>query len=130
MQPGNKGQSPEPLSENDKRLFGKYGKLAGGGLLAQKSKERTYFDSGDFALSAAHRVTDNGSIQTGAAHPHRESISQPYSPVPAASNANKDANEDPHRRSASPQKSPLHRQITDKHIEGVSGTSHTNNERG
>ncbi|RAQ74960.1 hypothetical protein COH20_012419 [Aspergillus flavus] len=54
--------------------------------------ERRYFDSGDLALSAADRVTDNGAIQTGAAHPIRESISRPYAPVPNTSNANKDAN--------------------------------------
>ncbi|PLB49077.1 hypothetical protein P170DRAFT_436731 [Aspergillus steynii IBT 23096] len=30
----------------------------GGGLLGQQSKKRTYFDSGDFAVSSADRVTD------------------------------------------------------------------------
>lgn len=59
---------------------------------------RTYFDSGDFALSAAHRVTDNGSIQTGRAHPHRDSISNPFAPVPSTSNAAMDANEDLYRK--------------------------------
>lgn len=48
-------------------------------------KEWTYLDSGNYALSAADRVTDNGAIQTGKAHPHRHSISHPYAPVPAPS---------------------------------------------
>lgn len=61
-------------------------------------------------------MTDNGAIQTGTTHPRRDSISLPFSPVPAASNADKDANEDLHRRSASPQKSQLDQQtnIEDK----------------
>lgn len=75
-------------------------------LLTQK-KERTYFDSGDFALSAADHETDNGAVRTGRAHPKRDSISQPYSPIPAASNVNKNANQDPYRKSASPERSPL-----------------------
>ena len=57
-----------------------------------KWKERRYFDSGDLALSTADRVTDEGAIQTGTAHPIRDSISRPYAPVPNTSNANKDAN--------------------------------------
>lgn len=72
-----------------------------------KIKERTYFDSGDFALSAADHETDNGAIHTGRAHPQRGSISHPYAPIPADSNVNKDANEDPYRKSASPERSPL-----------------------
>ncbi|KAJ6050969.1 uncharacterized protein N7446_005596, partial [Penicillium canescens] len=103
---------PQPLSESEKRHLSKYGKRPRGGLLGQKTKERTYFDSGDFALSAAHRVTDLGAIQTGRAHPHRENISRP-SPVPAASNLDKKVNENFHRRDASPQKSPLHRQTNE-----------------
>ncbi|KAJ5368479.1 uncharacterized protein N7496_008239, partial [Penicillium cataractarum] len=98
---------PKLLSESEKRHFSKYGKLPHGGLLGQKCKERTYFDSGDYALSAADRVTDNGAIRTGKAHPHRDSISHPYAPIPAASNVNKDATEDLYRKSASPEESPL-----------------------
>ncbi|KAL4766986.1 hypothetical protein BDW60DRAFT_220910 [Aspergillus nidulans var. acristatus] len=82
MQPGDKGPYPESLS-SEKRHFNKYGKLP----LGRRSKERTYFDSGDFALSAADRVTDNGAIHTGREHPHRESISHPYAPISAASNS-------------------------------------------
>lgn len=59
-----------------------------------EQKERRYFDSGDLALSAADRVTDNGEIKTGAAHPMRDSISRPYAPVPINSNVENDANRD------------------------------------
>ncbi|KAJ5365302.1 hypothetical protein N7517_008188 [Penicillium concentricum] len=107
MQSGGKGPDLEPLSESDKRNIRKYGKLPRGGLLAQQSKERTYFDSGDFALSAADRITDNGAIKTGRAHPRRDSISHPYAPIPAASNVNKDATEELYRKSVDPEKSPL-----------------------
>ncbi|KAE8410135.1 hypothetical protein BDV36DRAFT_289815 [Aspergillus pseudocaelatus] len=80
------------LSEDEKR-HRLYGTLPhGGGLLRQQSRERRYFDSGDLALSTADRVTDEGAIQTGTAHPIRDSISRPYAPVPNTSNANKDAN--------------------------------------
>ncbi|KAJ6027961.1 hypothetical protein N7540_003537 [Penicillium herquei] len=117
MQPGGNGPHPEPLSESEKRHFSKYGKLPRGGILGQKPKVgRTYFDSGDFALAAADRVTDNGAIQTGSAHPHKDSISHPYAPIPAASNVDKDANEDLYRKSESPEKSPLlqHTNIEDE----------------
>ncbi|KAJ5205206.1 Endosulphine [Penicillium cf. griseofulvum] len=104
-------QSEGPYPENHPK---KYGKLPHGGLLAPKSKERTYFDSGDFALSAAHHETDNGAIQTGRAHPHRESISHPFSPIPASSNVGEDANQDTHRKSASTEQSPLLHQTDTK----------------
>jgi hypothetical protein len=86
-------------------------------VLTNNRKERTYFDSGDYALSAADRVTDNGAIQTGKAHPHRDSISHPYAPIPAASNVDKDAIEDLHRKSASPEESPLLQQTNIEHAE-------------
>ncbi|KAJ5110222.1 hypothetical protein N7532_002867 [Penicillium argentinense] len=70
-------------------------------------KERTYFDSGDFALSTTDHMTDNGDVHTGKAHPHRESISRPYAPIPAASNVDKDATEDLYRKSVGPKESPL-----------------------
>lgn len=76
-------------------------------MLIKNRKERTYFDSGDFALSAADRVTNSGAIHTGREHPYRESISHPYAPIPAASNVDKNANEDLYRKSASPEISPL-----------------------
>ncbi|KAJ5964331.1 Endosulphine [Penicillium vulpinum] len=107
MQSG--GPDPEPLSKSENRLLKKYGKLPRRGLLAQK--ERTYFDSGDFALSAADRETDNGAVQTGRAHPHRESISHPYASIPASSNVDEDANQDKYRKIASPEKSPLLHQV-------------------
>ncbi|KAJ5816560.1 Endosulphine [Penicillium robsamsonii] len=112
MQSG--GPDPESLSKSENRLLKKYGKLPRGGLLAEKSKERTYFDSGDFALSAADRETDNGAVQTGRAHPNRESISHPYAAIPASSNVNEDANQDTYRKSGSPEKSPLLHQINTK----------------
>ncbi|KAJ5493637.1 Endosulphine [Penicillium fimorum] len=112
MQSG--GPDPEPLSESESRLLKKYGKLPHGGLLAQKSKERTYFDSGDFALSAADCETDNGAVQTGRAHPNRDSISHPYSSIPASSNVDGDANQDTYRKSANIEKSPLLHQTDTK----------------
>ena len=66
-----------------------------------------YFDSGDFALSTADHETDNGAVQTGKEHPCRDSISHPYSSIPASSNVDKDANEDSYRKSADFEKSPL-----------------------
>ncbi|KAL5372130.1 hypothetical protein DPSP01_013743 [Paraphaeosphaeria sporulosa] len=54
---------------------------------------RKYFDSGDFALSHAYRVSDIGQIQTGREHPLRKGISHPSSPVPASSNINKNSGE-------------------------------------
>ncbi|KAJ5300254.1 hypothetical protein N7508_007497 [Penicillium antarcticum] len=113
MQSGEKEPYPEPLSESEKRQLSKYGKRPRGGLLGEKSKERTYFDSGDFAFSAAHRVTDLDAIQTGRAYPHRDNISHPSSPIPAASNVDKKANEDMHRRDASPKRRLLHRQTNE-----------------
>lgn len=79
-----------------------------------------YFDSSDFALFAAHRVTDLGAIQTDGAHPNRDNISHPSSHTLAASNIDKKANEDLHRRDASPQKSHLHRQ-TNKDLTNEEG---------
>ncbi|KAJ5244752.1 Endosulphine [Penicillium chrysogenum] len=74
------------LSKADKRLS-KYEKLPRGSLLAEKLKERTYFDSGDFSLSAADRETDSGTTKTGKAHTYRDSISHPYASIPASNNA-------------------------------------------
>lgn len=52
-------------------------------------------------------MTENGAIQTGSAHPHRDSISHPYAPIPSASNVGNDANEDSYKKTASPEESPL-----------------------
>ncbi|KAI3281694.1 hypothetical protein DTO002I6_9727 [Penicillium roqueforti] len=113
MQSGGKEPYPEPLSESEKRHLSKYGKRPRGGLLGEKSKERTYFDSGDFAFSAAHRVTDLDAIQIGRAHPYRDNISHPSSTIPATSNVDKKANEDMYRREPSPKRSLLHRQTNE-----------------
>ncbi|KAL2829497.1 hypothetical protein BDW59DRAFT_36057 [Aspergillus cavernicola] len=107
MQSGGKEPDHEPLSRSEKHYFSKYGRLPRGGPLGQKSKERTYFDSGDFALSTTDKVTDNGAIQTGSAHPHRNSISHPFAAIPAASNVDVDANEDLYSKSVGPKRSPL-----------------------
>ncbi|KAH3507373.1 hypothetical protein KXV55_003827 [Aspergillus fumigatus] len=88
--------SAEPLSEREKHLLSIYGKLPHKGLLGAAAKHRTYFDSGDYALAAAHKVTDEGDIQTGTAHPLRESIPHPYAPVPSSGNVAGDANKDSH----------------------------------
>ncbi|EYE90377.1 uncharacterized protein EURHEDRAFT_467222, partial [Aspergillus ruber CBS 135680] len=63
-------------------------------VLTDMWKERKYFDSGDYALSAANRATDNSAIQTGTARPLRKRISHPYDSVLNTSNANNDANKD------------------------------------
>ncbi|XHG05974.1 hypothetical protein AWENTII_009187 [Aspergillus wentii] len=82
-----KESKPMPFSEDEKRLRA-YGRLPRRGeLLGRHSKERTYFDSGDYALSATDKLTDVGAIHTGAAYPRRESISLPYAAVPNTSNA-------------------------------------------
>ncbi|KAJ5240423.1 uncharacterized protein N7469_002014 [Penicillium citrinum] len=80
------------------------------GAPTDNQENRTYFDSGDLALSAAHKVTNEGVIQTGRAHPDRESISHPFSAVPNTSNVDKDANKDLYRgKSLSPERrSPLY----------------------
>ncbi|KAJ5161355.1 hypothetical protein N7492_006747 [Penicillium capsulatum] len=123
-----------PLSENEKRHFSTYEKRPPEDLLGRQSKKmRTYFDSGDFALSAAHRVTNNGSIQTGRDHPHRDSISNPFAPVPSTSNASKDANVDLYReKDVSPERRSLlcheahaeHKNSTSKEEQGEDYSTH------
>lgn len=83
----------------------------------QEKQERTYFDSGDFALSATDHMSDDGAVQTGTEHPHRDSISHPYAPIPAASNVDMDANEDVNRKSIVPESSPLLQQTNYKNEE-------------
>jgi hypothetical protein len=58
-----------------------------------QNKERKYFDSGDFALTATGKATENGVLNTGEIHPHRESIWRPHASVPGSSNVQEDANE-------------------------------------
>ncbi|OOQ90201.1 mRNA stability protein mug134 [Penicillium brasilianum] len=117
MQSKGNGPHAELIAESEKRYLSKYGKLPRGGLLGQKSKERSYFDSGDYALSAADRVTDNGAIHTGKAHPHRESISHPFAPIPSSSNVNKEATDDLYRKRPSLEESPLLQQTNSEDAE-------------
>jgi hypothetical protein len=48
--------------------------------------ERTYFDSADFALTAARKQSNIGAIQTGIDHPVVENISHPAAAAPGGSN--------------------------------------------
>ncbi|KAL5084812.1 hypothetical protein Trisim1_011373 [Trichoderma cf. simile WF8] len=47
---------------------------------------RTYFDSGDFALSKAREPSSMGSVTTGSQHPSREAISHPFCPESGQAN--------------------------------------------
>ncbi|KAL4772956.1 hypothetical protein BDW60DRAFT_206718 [Aspergillus nidulans var. acristatus] len=87
-----RGTHAEPLSDRDKHILRTYGKLPRRDLLGLQAKKRVYFDSGDFALSAASKMSDNGAVQPGTAHPVRASISHPYAPLPGTSNAPNNAN--------------------------------------
>ncbi|RAH84395.1 P-loop containing nucleoside triphosphate hydrolase protein [Aspergillus japonicus CBS 114.51] len=89
----------EQFSEREQRILAKYKSQISGDLRRYKSRERTYFDSGDLALSEANRVTDEGTLQTGTAHPSRQTISRPHAPVPEGSNVDNRANEEVLRRS-------------------------------
>ncbi|KAF7158086.1 hypothetical protein CNMCM5623_002598 [Aspergillus felis] len=114
MEPEQKKQSsPGSTLRDEEGLLRAYGRLPQRGrLLDQQAKERKYFDSGDFALSTADRVTDAGAINTGRAHPQRGSVSHPYAPVPSTSNAEEDANKDVRDKPFTNLKmteSPLHR---------------------
>ncbi|ORY88486.1 camp-regulated phospho protein/endosulfine conserved region-domain-containing protein [Leucosporidium creatinivorum] len=54
MLPGRQKVDISSFSEQERELFQKYGKVPSSkGLLANKLKERKYFDSGDYALSKA-----------------------------------------------------------------------------
>ncbi|KAL4973080.1 hypothetical protein BDW66DRAFT_142975 [Aspergillus desertorum] len=87
----------EPLSDRDQHMLRTYGKLPRRDLLGLRAKKRVYFDSGDFALYAASKMSDdNGAVQPGTAHPVRASISHPYAPLPGTSNAPNNANESFH----------------------------------
>ncbi|EHK51148.1 hypothetical protein TRIATDRAFT_94369 [Trichoderma atroviride IMI 206040] len=61
-------------------------------LLGHQLEDRKYFDSGDFALSQAHRPSSIGAISTGSQHPRRETVPQPFCPVPSQSNVDEGAN--------------------------------------
>jgi len=84
---------PNPPTKRDKGLLRVYGKTPShGDLLHRQLEGRKYFDSGDFALSQAHRPSNIGTIKTGPEHPVREKISHPLSPVPSSSNVGEGAN--------------------------------------
>jgi hypothetical protein len=75
---------------------------------------RTYFDSGDFALSKAHTTSNIGTVQIGMEHPLRSNISHPSSAAPSSSNV--DSNSDKQYRGAEPSTvvsspSHLHQQV-------------------
>ncbi|EHK22232.1 uncharacterized protein TRIVIDRAFT_221518 [Trichoderma virens Gv29-8] len=74
-------------SDREAHLRKIYGTLPNRGqLLDHQLEKRTFFDSGDFALSKARRSSSMGSVTTGSEHPNREGISQPFCPVPGLSN--------------------------------------------
>ncbi|EXM12255.1 hypothetical protein V3481_017401 [Fusarium oxysporum f. sp. vasinfectum] len=75
------------------RLKEIYGKPPAQDLLHHQLDARKYFDSGDFALSLAHKSSNIGRIGTGSQHPRRERISGPSSPVPNTSNVDESANQ-------------------------------------
>jgi hypothetical protein len=85
---------------------------------------RTYFDSGDFALSTAHKASNIGMVQTGMEHPLRSNISHPSSAAPASSNVN--SNSDKQNRGTEPSTvvstpSHLHQQMMSKKAAGEEG---------
>src|SRR3569833_1018096 len=51
-----------------------------------------FFVFGVFVFVQAHGSSNAGSVKTGSEHPHRETISHSYSPVPGSSNVDEDAN--------------------------------------
>lgn len=99
--------SRKSLTEQNSRLLRLYGKLPARGdllhyqldvyarytcqyvmhqLTGTQSQGREYVDSGDYALSQAHKASDIGRIRTSTEHPLRGSISHPSSPFPSGSN--------------------------------------------
>ncbi|KAH8901632.1 hypothetical protein GQ53DRAFT_631900 [Thozetella sp. PMI_491] len=83
--------SPSKEASRSMRL---YGKMPARQDLLHRQLERKYYDSGDSALSDAHKSTNIGAIKTGAEHPHREGLSHPFSPVPSSGNIDANANQD------------------------------------
>ncbi|EGY18639.1 uncharacterized protein VDAG_09165 [Verticillium dahliae VdLs.17] len=78
-------------TEKDDRFQHMYGKLPTRTDLLHHQLERMYFDSGDFALTAAHKASNIGNIQSGDKHPLVENISRPSAPVPSGSNVDDNA---------------------------------------
>ncbi|KAL5365854.1 hypothetical protein BJX96DRAFT_182008 [Aspergillus floccosus] len=100
---------PQSLFEAERWLFRTYGRVPRPDV--QKLKGRKYFDSGDYVLSAPKKAGDSSLVQTGTAHPLRESISLPHALVPTASNISNDAYKDINvKKRPSPEivASPLH----------------------
>ncbi|KAL2869759.1 uncharacterized protein BJX67DRAFT_346927 [Aspergillus lucknowensis] len=100
---GDKGLSGMSPSENEQRILQKYGRLPQSAIARSRrlSRERKYFDSGDMALSSVglgSGINSNDPVHTGTEHPHRESISRPYAPVPNTSNVSEGANSEPHHQ--------------------------------
>ncbi|KAG7100587.1 mRNA stability protein like [Verticillium longisporum] len=81
-------------TEKEDRLRRMYGKLPTRTDLLHHQLERKYFDSGDFALTAAHKASNIGNIQSGKKHPLVENISRPSAPVPSCSNVDDNASRD------------------------------------
>ncbi|KAG5461324.1 MAG: camp-regulated phosphoprotein/endosulfine conserved region-domain-containing protein [Olpidium bornovanus] len=78
------------LTEEEKKVYQKYGKLpTGKDLLGHKLKDRKYFDSGDYAMNKAGKTTG----PVGTSHPSPENI--PHS------------NPDPHHSSSPAKESSL-----------------------
>ncbi|KAM0214081.1 hypothetical protein ACHAQD_005658 [Fusarium lateritium] len=74
-------------TEKNKALLSRYGIVPSrSNLLHHQLEGRKYFDSGDFALTQAHRSSDMGGVTTGSEHPVRQDISEPSSSVPSSSN--------------------------------------------
>ncbi|KAJ9414313.1 hypothetical protein FOXG_20688 [Fusarium oxysporum f. sp. lycopersici 4287] len=85
---------PTEMDTDNKRLLNRYGILPKrGNLLNHQLEGRKYFDSGDFALSQAHRPSNIGNVATGREHPIRQDISEPSSSVPSSSNIDDNANQ-------------------------------------
>ncbi|KAB8231097.1 uncharacterized protein BDW43DRAFT_313422 [Aspergillus alliaceus] len=107
------------LSREVRQAFGRYGRVPRrGGLLGHHP--RKYFDSGDFAVSAADRMKENSPVQTGKSHPLRETVSHPFSRVPSTGNVSADANEAAHmekkQSSSKMVQSHLHNEIDDRDL--------------
>ncbi|GAA5823198.1 hypothetical protein JCM3770_004312 [Rhodotorula araucariae] len=87
MLPNRKKVDISTFSEQEKELFEKYGKVpAHKNLLANKLKERKYFDSGDYAMSKAG-VSPPQSVGTAIPSPADIPHAQPPAQQGSSSNA-------------------------------------------
>ncbi|KAJ5648343.1 camp-regulated phosphoprotein family protein Igo1 [Penicillium lividum] len=62
-------------------------------LFSEESKQRTYFDSADFALKSDHRPSEIYNNDIGTKHPEHAHISHPFCAVPGSSNLSQHAND-------------------------------------